>query len=339
MRAPTRSPGLAVPRQLATPGATPRDKPPALIGIDWGTTSFRAFLTTADGTVLDAQHSASGILSVSDGQFRPVLDAAIAPWLATYGRLPVLMSGMIGSRQGWLEAPYVDCPARLADLAAALSKVPDFVSGTSGVAIVPGVVAYDTAGTPDVMRGEETQIFGALARHGETTGTFVLPGTHSKWVTVVDGAITSLATYMTGEVYAALKGHTILGRLMQDGEGSSAKTRADGFQRGLAASAAATGGPGALLRHIFSARTLGLFGELAPEAIADYLSGLLIGAEIRDAADDKAVVVVVVLGSDALARRYASAFGHLGIVPDDAAADCAAAGLAAIAKAAGIIEA
>ena len=312
----------------------PGDARPALIGVDWGTSSFRAFLTTRDGRVLDAQDSASGILSVSDGDFRSVLTAAVAPWLNVHGPLPVLMSGMIGSLQGWHEAPYVPSPARLSDLAAALAIVPDHVGGAAGVAIVPGVVARDAAAAPDVMRGEETQIFGALERLGLTSGTFVLPGTHSKWVTVADGAITGFATYMTGEVYAALKDHTILGRLMQDSEGTP-KVRSFGFERGLAASAGATGGPGALLRQVFSARTLGLFGELEPAAIADYLSGLLIGAEIRDAVRDQAVVTVI--ANDTLARRYTSALGQLGIVSDNAPSDCAAIGHAAIAKAAGLI--
>ena len=257
---------------------------PALIAIDWGTSSFRAMLATADGIVLGTVANTSGILSVHDAQFAAVLQSAIQPWLSTQGDLPVVMSGMIGSRQGWCEAPYIACPAPLKDLAAAAIRLTPAMTGLPHVAIIPGVVSRDASGHPDVMRGEETQIFGALARLGIDAGTFVLPGTHAKWVTVAGGAITGFSTYMTGEVFAALKDHSILGRLMRDGGPPDATPSATGFERGLAAAAKAKGGPGALLRHIFSARTLGLFDELAPDEIGDYLSGLLIGSEICDAA-------------------------------------------------------
>lgn len=308
---------------------------PALMAVDWGTSSFRAFLTSEDGDVLDAIQTASGILRVENGQFAPVLQAATALWMASHGNLPVLMSGMIGSRQGWVETAYQTCPGNVAGHARALHPLPEALTSPLRVAIVPGVVARDAAGRPDVMRGEETQIFGALERLGINAGTFVLPGTHSKWVTVADGAITGFSTYMTGEVFAALKDHTILGRLMPCPGAGVRPASGTGFTRGVAAAAGIAGGPGALLRLMFSARSLGLFAELAPEDIADYLSGLLIGSEIRDAAGTACEVVVI--ASDELAARYGQAFRSLGIAPLTAPADCAAAGLAALARHAGMI--
>jgi 2-dehydro-3-deoxygalactonokinase len=136
------------------------------------------------------------------------------------------MSGMIGSRQGWVEAPYVACPAGLEEVAAGLVRTP---FAGADVSIVPGMESA-SGGMRDVMRGEETQVFGALAGLGLPGGRFVLPGTHSKWLLAEGGRIRSFSTYMTGEIYAACKGHTILGRLMQDGPFS-----ASAFQRGVTA--------------------------------------------------------------------------------------------------------
>jgi 2-dehydro-3-deoxygalactonokinase len=207
------------------------------------------------------------------------------------------MCGMIGSRQGWVEASYATLPAGSAAFAAALARVP----GVAGdVRIVPGASGSGLAGAPDVMRGEETQIVGALESGGAGDGLFVLPGTHSKWAEVRDGRILRFATFLTGEAYGALRGHTILGRLMADGPEDES-----GFAAGLARARE----PGGLLHHLFSARTLGLFDRLQPDALAPYLSGLLIGHEIeaaRAAFGDGAVTIV---GGAALARRYAAALG------------------------------
>ena len=141
-----------------------------------------------------------------------MLAQIIGGWLSA-GALPILMSGMIGARQGWVEAPYAQCPAGLQEIAAAIVTIETRTLGPLG--LVPGVCAFDRDGAPDVMRGEETQILGALAATERTEGIFVLPGTHSKWARVEAGRIMSFSTYMTGEVFAALKDHTILGRLME----------------------------------------------------------------------------------------------------------------------------
>ena len=249
----------------------------------------------------------------------------IGDWLEA-DKPPVLMSGMIGSRQGWLEAPYLTCPAGIADLAAGLVPVP---FDRAKVHIVPGLEAA-TATMRDVMRGEETQVFGALARLGADGGRFLLPGTHSKWVLAKGGLITGFNTYMTGEIYAALREHTILGRLMAESAGDAAS-----FARGVA-DGAREGSPGALLNRLFGVRTAGLFGEIAAADLPEYLSGLLIGAEIGDAGrrDSRPVHVIA---SDALAERYRSAAAELGITAEIVPSDCIVDGWMAIARLAGLV--
>jgi 2-dehydro-3-deoxygalactonokinase len=299
----------------------------ALIGVDWGTSNFRAFLLAASGAILDRRSGPHGIMAVSEGRFAQTLAAGIGDWLGE-GRLPILMSGMIGSRQGWVEAPYVATPLGVADLASGLGKAP---FDAAEVRIVPGLKTT-TDDAHDVIRGEETQVFGALARLGIEGGRFLLPGTHSKWVIVEGSRVTAFATYMTGEVFSAAREHTILGRLMKEGTPSG-----DAFLRGVAYGAW-PGSPGALLHRLFGVRTAGLFGEIEAVDLGDYLSGLLIGAEIADQGSrDKRPVHII--ASDALAERYRSAATSLGITAEIVPSDCIVDGYAAIAKMAGLIAA
>jgi 2-dehydro-3-deoxygalactonokinase len=290
---------------------------PCLIGVDWGTTACRAYLI-ADGGRIVEERTGAGILGIENKSFRVALLALVTQW----PDVPILLSGMIGSRQGWVEAPYLACPAGASELANALMCVEDRVS------LVPGLTASH-GDMPDVMRGEETQVIGALA---EGSRLFVLPGTHSKWVEIADGRITSFRTFMTGEVYGALKGHTILGRLMQE---QSARD-ADAFARGVAEGAAQESG-GALLHRLFATRTYGLFDRVPATGLADYLSGLLIGAEIAEATRAIAGAPVTILGSAALAERYVAAFARLGRAAAFGPADCAATGQYRLAQAAGLI--
>jgi 2-dehydro-3-deoxygalactonokinase len=228
---------------------------------------------------------------------------------------------MIGSKQGWLEAPYCPCPASLGALASHIARI-DLADGQP-LHIIPGVSHVDPqSGVPDVMRGEETQIVGALPAAGAHLA--VLPGTHSKWARVENGVIVSFASFMTGEVYAALSGHTILGRLMhQDAPPDDAA-----FTRGVTYG---LDSPGALLSRLFSARTLGLFGQLDGAALPSYLSGLLIGSEIGAAmAMQPGAQQVTLLGSPALTGRYRLALAAAGIESDTGDADCAPVGMARI---------
>lgn len=295
---------------------------PALIAVDWGTTSFRAYLLDADGDILDRVTSERGIQSVAKGEYEATLAGYVQNWRRD-GATPILLSGMIGSRQGWIEAPYARAPAGLVEVAAAMVSIDSETLGKIGV--VPGVSVEDAALGPDVMRGEETQIFGALAAASQNEGLFVLPGTHSKWARVEDGRIVSFATYMTGDVFAALRNHTILARLMTSGEED-----ADGFSAGVQA-AKRLNAPGELLHAVFMTRTLGLFDRLTPAQQPEYLSGLLIGAEILAGGRDGRAATVI--GSPALTKRYCSAGEILGRRLESAPADCAALGQLALFKA------
>ncbi len=299
---------------------------PLLIGLDWGTTSCRAYLIGADG-VLARKTDGPGILRVEGGAFGPWFDTMVGEWIAAHGVLPIILSGMIGSRQGWKEAPYAACPAGADDIVKALAKIDH--DGLP-ISLVPGLVTENDM-MPDVMRGEETQILGALALSGMDEGLFLLPGTHSKWAEVRGGCIVSFRTFMTGEVFGALKDHTILGRLMREGV-----SNADGFGRGVR-EGAAPGSAGALLNRMFATRSYGLIDRLPDTALSDYLSGLLIGAEIAEAtARTKSSVTII--ASAALAQRYTDALKLLGHDSTLAPEDCVAAGHRQIARAAGLIK-
>jgi len=298
-----------------------------LIGLDWGTTSCRAYLIGADGQVLDRQMDGPGILKVESGAFGAALDAMIGGWIKQHGLAPVILSGMIGSRQGWQEAPYGKCPAGAADIVKALARIE---WGELSIALVPGLSTENDA-MPDVMRGEETQIIGALALSGRDDGLFLLPGTHSKWAQVTGGRIVSFRTFMTGEVFGALKDHTILGRLMKGGAAD-----ADGFTRGVKEGAALESA-GALLNRVFATRTYGLMDKLAETALSDYLSGLLIGAEVAEATRQQTGAVTII-ASAALAQRYTDALLLLGFASALAPEDCVAAGHWRIAQAGGLVS-
>jgi 2-dehydro-3-deoxygalactonokinase len=298
----------------------------ALIGIDWGTTSFRAYRIDGGGAVIETREAAAGILAVRDGDFEGVLTREIGAWLEAEPDLPVLASGMITSRQGWLEVPYCRCPAGSAEIARALMPHP----ARPGLHFVPGLALIGADGVPDVIRGEETQIVGEV---GDRPGRhlLVLPGTHSKWALAEDGVITWFATFMTGEVFAVLKEHSILGRLMR-GEADDHAA----FERGLAY---AQTGKGGLLKRLFSARTLGLFDLLPESGLASYLSGLLIGSEIEEALDclEVAEAEIRVVGASRLAWRYRGALAARDLRVCRARDDAGARGQWLIARAAGLI--
>ena len=293
-----------------------------LIGLDWGTTSCRAYLVGTNGAVLERIADGPGILKVANGAFSAAFDAMTGRW---DNRLPVVLSGMIGSRQGWREASYARCPAGADDIVKALATIDH---AGRAISLAPGL-ATENDRMPDVMRGEETQVLGALALSGRDDGLFLLPGTHSKWAEVSAGRIVAFRTFMTGEVFGALKEHTILGRLMRDGAPD-----AEGFARGVA-EGAALGSAGALLNRVFATRTYGLTERMSDAALADYLSGLLIGAEIAEAAGDRRRAVTII-ASAALAARYTEALRLAGRESTLAPQDCAAAGHWRIARAAGL---
>jgi len=287
-----------------------------MIGVDWGTTSFRAFRLTKDGAIRDRRSAPRGILNVPDGRFGDTLREEVGPWLAA-GEDRVLLSGMIGSRQGWKEAPYLPCPAGAAELAAALVNIG---FDWARVKLVPGLSGVDQAGVAEVMRGEETQVLGvqSLLRDG---GLACLPGTHCKWARIEGGRVVSFTTHMTGEVFAALRGHTILGRMMRDGPADGAP-----FEAGLVRSAEA----GGLLHHLFGVRALGLAGRLTDSDAPAYLSGILLGHEVRAALAQTQGTVVQVIGAPDLTALYARAIAACGGYAERHDGEAAARGLALI---------
>lgn len=295
-----------------------------LIAIDWGTSSFRAWLMGDGGAVLDEIPSGPGILSVADGDFDTAFEKALAPWFAN-GPLPVIASGMITSRNGWVETPYLPLPLDAQALARAIT--PHKTALGRQVHFVTGAVRNPDDGLPDVMRGEETEIIGHLNESDMRDGLFVLPGTHSKWAVVTDGQLTGFDTCMTGEVFGLLRKQSILGRLALDAPFDEAA-----FGRGVDAGKT----DGALLARIFSARSLALMDRLEAGEIADYLSGLLIGDEVA-AALAKANSKVTIIGRGDLAERYQLALSQLGAEAEIAPPGMARAGLWKIAELAGVI--
>ena len=263
---------------------------------------------------------------MKDGDFDAVFRQVLADW-STWPDLPVVASGMITSRNGWVETPYVSVPTSAEDLAVAL--VPFETAQRQTINFVTGVTT-ENDGAPDVMRGEETQIIGASTL-GFGDGIYVLPGTHSKWITVQHDQILDYATFMTGEIFGALKAHTILGTLMSEGPFSES-----GFRKGVVAGLTAGAD---LLHKLFHVRTLPLFGKIAENETRDYLSGLLIGAELRGSGVlDEGGGAVTIIGRDDLADRYEIALEFAGTSSRRAPEDIVARGHFLIAKSAGLFS-
>ena len=289
----------------------------AFIGVDWGTTHRRAALIGADGTLLSERADDEGALACK-GRFRASLEALVAGWAEADAALPVVMAGMVGAAAGWQAVPYLEGRTPLSELARHLARVADAPAGRRWF-IAPGYCLKDEAqGTVDVMRGEETQLFGALRLLGDgaADGCYVLPGTHSKWVRLRAGRIVELRTYMTGELFALLRQHGTLASAMQTADADTAAglrhdSVADSpdFLRGVA-----DAGAGPVLTHaLFGARARVVTGALAPAAASAYISGLLIGAEWADAqrlpSRDEPVRVI---GEPALAALHAVCAHHHG---------------------------
>jgi 2-dehydro-3-deoxygalactonokinase len=280
------------------------------IAVDWGTSSFRAALVAPNGNVLDELSTPRGILGFRRDEFVPYLVATCERFTkneAAAGGKMFLLSGMIGSKNGLLEVPYCPCPATASHIAAALGWV-DTGDADFNIAIVPGV----RNGFEDVMRGEETQVFGAAAVLGVQDAVMVLPGTHSKWVQLKDGAIVEFNTFMTGEFYALLAQHSILAKSLPDPTDKPAALDKIAFLQGIDRAMKSNVSGQSLLGNAFSTRVKSLFNELQPAQAASYLSGLVIGDELA-AMRLPAGSQVIVIGSPALCERYNLAFAHLSV--------------------------
>ena len=298
-----------------------------MIAVDWGSSSLRAYRVDVTGAVVEQRRSDHGVLTCG-GNFAGALASLIGAWNDAH----IVLCGMIGSRNGWFEQPYLDCPVGVEELAAGTSQiaVPEFVERR--LWFMPGVCDRISSEVPDVMRGEEAQVCGLLDALHSGTHVLCLPGTHSKWITVRDGRITALATAMTGEAYAVLRKHRGLGKLLGSGD---SRFDAYAFDTGLQRSAEA----GGLLHHLFGVRTLGLFGKFSETALPSYLSGLLIGHELHAAGlltRTPRPAQVHLIGNDRLLVAYARALRTLGIGVQRHPEDLAARGMHCLARSLGV---
>ncbi|MBT6033045.1 MAG: 2-dehydro-3-deoxygalactonokinase [Kordiimonadaceae bacterium] len=302
-----------------------------LIGLDWGTTSLRAHLIGSDGMLLDTIQSQEGIMSPEGKDFVKTFERVVGPWLSKYPNLPVIASGMITSRNGWLETPYLPLPAGPSGFANALTCFN--INDTQKIYFVTGASYKSDAGDPDIMRGEEVQILGCLQENNGPKEIFLLPGTHSKWAIALSGTIESFMSFMTGEIYALLNNHSILGTLATPNK----KPLSDGFLNGVKRR---FGSNSSLLHQVFSARTLALFDQLPSDEISDFISGLLIGDEVKSAITEfniAASETVHIIGRGDLAEKYSMALDAVNVSNKIASEHAAATGLYQIAKGARII--
>lgn len=264
------------------------------IAIDWGSTHLRAWLYY-DGACVDSLQLPYGVSRLTDLTPREVFDKYISPWRQSRA-IPVVMAGMIGSDAGWKPVSYLACPVSLHELSARLYEVAEQVW------IVPGLkVQHD--GQFNVMRGEETQLLGAMQL--APASCYVLPGTHSKWVTVANNAVMGFATAMTGELHHLLLTYSLIGKGLPE-----AKEDAEAFQTGMHCGLKSP----SLVSHLFSARAARILGELPPESVSEWLSGLLIGAEVTAMLQGQPVESVTLVGSDSLCRRYRQALESTGVI-------------------------
>ena len=270
------------------------------VGVDWGTSNVRAWGLASDGRVSAEAASDKGMSKLDRAGFEPALLDLIGDWLPHGRQTPVVACGMVGARQGWLEVPYRDTPC--SPVAADGAGHPKARDPRLLVSIVPGLRQIDP--TPDVMRGEETQIAGLLSQDPGFEGVVCLPGTHTKWVRIAAGEIIFFQTFMTGELFDLIGTHSVLrhsldGAAWEEGE----------FMNSVAAMMAA---PETLAARLFSIRAEALVSGLAPAAARSRLSGLLIGAELAAARAHWRGREVVIVGASQQAELYAKALSSLG---------------------------
>ena len=297
------------------------------IVLDWGTSAFRAALAAEDGRVLDRRSAALGIRFSQGTDFEAAMRGEIGPWLDAHPDAPLYAAGMIGSRNGWVEVPYVACPADTRALALGVRRLR--LGDGREMVFLPGVTCERAGGVADVMRGEETQIAG-LGLDRDTT--VILPGTHSKWAHVAGGGIVTFQSFVTGELYDLLATHSFVAGARA---GVEARFDRDAFDRGLEAGGSDDAATGGLLSRLFGVRARMLSGDVAPEAVGDFLSGLLIGAEFREARAAgwlDAGRPVTLAGSASLVERYRRAAAAAGIDATAADGDAGIRGALAIAR-------
>jgi 2-dehydro-3-deoxygalactonokinase len=276
---------------------------PAVISVDWGLSSLRCRLVDKGGAIIASRQSSVGVRGVEHRDFRAALLAVIGDWVEAHSGTPVLLSGMIGSRLGWVEAPYVACPAGLDEIGQAL--MPLDVDGLARAFIVPGVTLL-TPERADIMRGEECEVLGCLADPSTRAALYIAPGTHSKWIAVAGGRITGFTTVMTGELFSLLSVQSSLAEMVSGATGDD-RSFLEGLR--LAQQAYPTGG---VLPLLFTIRADGVLGRRAPSQSRGLLSGMLIGSELAYALAERGheESEPVIVGDDQLADHYQRALSQ-----------------------------
>lgn len=285
------------------------------LALDWGTTNFRAFAMDEQGQVVDEQQAKLGLLQVANGQFAQTLESILVNWIDEYQSLPIVMAGMVGSAQGWKAVDYLNTPLNCQQLGQHLYQF-ELPWGACAY-IVPGIASCNSNGGWDVMRGEEVQLLGLQKLVNEPSMQVILPGTHSKHLVISDSNLIHFETYMTGELYSVLTEHSLLGR------GLPPQVVANQvFLKGILDSQ-----QGGLSHLMFLARSARLFKQIEENEVSDYLSGILIGYELRSVQSKK----VYLVGGDSLTQGYQTACQSLGIEVETYSGDaCFIAGIDAI---------
>ncbi|KMT66813.1 2-dehydro-3-deoxygalactonokinase [Catenovulum maritimum] len=280
--------------------------------IDWGTTNFRAFLMNDKDSLIDSTQQNKGLLSVQDNQFAETLHSILSDWLNEFEHLPIYMAGMVGSLNGWVSLDYVETPAAPA-LIQQLSY--QFITDWGAAAcIFPGVKHVKDRTQADVMRGEELQVFGLAKLKLASNFIAILPGTHSKHISFEQDKIKSVKTFMTGELFSIITQHSLLGKNLPKQKASDAV-----FRQGVEQSQS-----GQLTNLLFLARTHLLFDNIADMHIEEFISGLLIGYELKGLTQSQ----ITIVGGKGLCQRYLLACNLLGIAADYANGDdCFMAGM------------
>lgn len=292
-------------RTVGTVDAAASASAPALVAVDWGTSSFRAAIVRADGSILRSIAAGKGITKIPGRDFSQAFRQLLSSWESELASLPIYLCGMVGSRQGWVETTYQECPAGFEAIARGTTR--RRIDGMD-LRFIPGLHRYDEVTGHDVMRGEETQVIGAMAQGHERV--VVTPGTHSKWILTHGQSVRHFRTFMTGDIFAAMRGHTILAHSMDEGSALASPGEVS-FEQGVRQGFRTN----ALMGELFAVRTRSLFSEPGFHA-ASYLSGLLIGSEFAAgvaAYPAAAQAGITVIGSAALMPFYVRAAQCLGI--------------------------
>jgi 2-dehydro-3-deoxygalactonokinase len=273
----------------------------AYVAVDWGTSSFRLWLMNAAGDVLAERRSAEGMMAAAKVGFAAVLQSHLDA-VSAADHLPVVICGMAGARQGWVEAGYIDTPANLASI---LQRAVPVVGQSRDIRILPGIAQRDPK-APDVMRGEETQLLGALGAGGEAL--VCMPGTHSKWASVRGGTVERFTTFMTGELFSAVSQETILSLAIANAD-EAVDTAA--FKSAVTSAVEA---PALAANLLFQVRSGQLLFGGSPAAAREKISGTLIGLELAAGlGGDKTVRGITLVASGRLQELYRLAFDTLSV--------------------------